>query len=90
MIRYAYSSMRNKATNKIAKASGGKCEVPKAVVMWLGIHAFHSVLSCKPLAYRAVLQGLEFDLSLPQYRRIRKRVKKAVKEGQEVIRVLSF
>ncbi|KAI0734345.1 hypothetical protein BC629DRAFT_1301551 [Irpex lacteus] len=90
MIRYAYSSMHNKGTNKVAKASGGKCEVTKAVVLWLGTHAFHSVLSCKSQAYQTVLRGLEFDLSLPQYRRLRKRMKKVVREGQEVIRVLSF
>ena len=34
MIRYAYSSMRNQATNKVSKASGGRCDVRKATVMW--------------------------------------------------------
>ena len=56
----------------------------------LGVHAFHSVLSCKPLAYQAILGKLEFDMRLPQYRRAKLRTKKVVKEGQEIIGTLSF
>ncbi|KAI0690147.1 hypothetical protein BC835DRAFT_1281486 [Cytidiella melzeri] len=90
MIKYTYTSMRNNALNKVAKASGGRCETQKAVVLWLGAHAFHTALCCKSQAYQAVLRSLEFDLSLPQYRRVRKRMRKVVREGQEVIRMLSF
>ncbi|KAI0342800.1 hypothetical protein BDW22DRAFT_1329938 [Trametopsis cervina] len=90
MIRYTYSTMRNKATNKVSRASGGKCEVSKPIVLWLGTRAFYTVLSCKAEAYHDILRSLEFDLGLPQYRRLGKRMKKVVKEGDELISVLSF
>lgn len=34
MIRYTYATLRNKASNKVAKAGGGTCKVQQAEVTW--------------------------------------------------------
>ncbi|THG96236.1 hypothetical protein EW026_g5564 [Hermanssonia centrifuga] len=71
MIRYAYATMRVKALNKISKACGGQCEAQKAPVLWLGTHAFHTVLSRKSHAYCGILKSLEVDMNFSQYRRLK-------------------
>lgn len=34
VIRYTYSTIRQKATNRVAIASGAKCEIQKQAVIW--------------------------------------------------------
>jgi hypothetical protein len=34
VIRYAYATMRNKASNKVARTSAGKCDIEKDHVIW--------------------------------------------------------
>lgn len=113
VIRYAYTTIRNKATNKVARVSAGKCEIQKDHVIWcvvrlcmasetryqqwnwptddrLGTHAFHAVLSRKAPNYRSLLKHLTFELSLPRYKRSRKRFRALVKEGLASMAHISF
>ena len=62
----------------------------KSEVTWLGIHAFHTVLSRKPHAYTDLLKSLHFDLSLPKYRRFMKRFRGVVAEGLSPLTSLGF
>jgi len=34
VIRYTYATMRNKVSNKVARASAGKCDIEKDHVIW--------------------------------------------------------
>lgn len=34
MINYTYAAIRNKASNKLSKASLGRCKVQKVAVIW--------------------------------------------------------
>ncbi|KAL4064394.1 hypothetical protein J3A83DRAFT_4053373, partial [Scleroderma citrinum] len=83
VIRYSFGTILRKSSNKVAKASGGRCNVQRTHVSWLGIHAFHSVFSRKPQKYAScsLLEHLEFELSLPRNKKIRKRFRKLVKES---------
>ncbi|KII85188.1 hypothetical protein PLICRDRAFT_116594 [Plicaturopsis crispa FD-325 SS-3] len=90
MIYYAYASIRNKASNSVAKAGAGKCDIQKAPVVWLGTHAFHAVLSRKPKAYAQVIKSLAFEMSLPQHRRSRKRFRGLVAQGLAGVSQINF
>ncbi|KAF9243418.1 hypothetical protein BU15DRAFT_12458, partial [Melanogaster broomeanus] len=81
MIRYAHSVMVQNSRNKVSRGSGGRCDIQKAHVLWLGTHAFHSVLSKRSELYASsLLKPLAFELSLPRSRRIRGRFRGLVKE----------
>jgi hypothetical protein len=107
VIRYAYATIRNKASNKVARTSAGRCEVQKEHVIWyvvaprktcrfidigsrLGTHAFHAVLSRKAPNYSSFLRQLDFELSLPRYKRSKKRFRTLVKEGLILMAEISF
>ncbi|OSX57794.1 hypothetical protein POSPLADRAFT_1155834 [Postia placenta MAD-698-R-SB12] len=92
MIRYTYATMRNKASNKVAKASGGCCTVQQAQVTWcvLGTHAFHAVLTRKPHMYPQLIKWLNFELARPRHRRLKKQFRGIVKEGLNTLTVLAF
>ncbi|KAF8843744.1 hypothetical protein BDN67DRAFT_875711, partial [Paxillus ammoniavirescens] len=81
MIRYAYAVIVQSSRNRVSRASGGRCDIQKANVLWLGTHAFHAVLSKKSELYASsLLKPLAFELSLPRNRRIRNRFRGLVKE----------
>ncbi|KDQ59315.1 hypothetical protein JAAARDRAFT_128211 [Jaapia argillacea MUCL 33604] len=90
MITFTFATIRNKASNKVARASNGRCDVEKSSVCWLGMHAFHTVLTRKPHAYLKLIKSFEFDLSLPQYRRCRRRFRNVVKDGLGLMTVLGY
>jgi len=90
VIRYAYASMRNKASNKVARTSAGKCDIEKDHVIWLGTHAFHAVLSRKAPNYPALLRYLAFELALSRHKRSRKRFRMLVREGLISMAQISF
>ncbi|KZT07773.1 uncharacterized protein LAESUDRAFT_651052 [Laetiporus sulphureus 93-53] len=90
MLKYTYTTMRNKATNRVAKASGGRCEVSEVQVIWLGTHAFFTVFSRKPHAYPQLVAWLQFQLSLPRNQRLKKQFNGIVKDGLQTLTLLSF
>jgi len=90
MIKYTYTTMRNKASNKVATASGGRCDIQRAQVIWLGTHAFHTVFSRKSHTYPQLIKGLELELSRPRNRRLRKQFRGIVKEGLTTLTLLAF
>jgi len=90
VIRYAYATIRNKASNKVARASAGKCEIQKDHVIWLGTHAFHAVLSRKAHNYPSLLRHLTFELSLPRHKRFRQRFRALVREGLVSMAQITF
>ncbi|TCD64911.1 hypothetical protein EIP91_003447 [Steccherinum ochraceum] len=90
IIVYAHAAMKNKAEHKIAKASSAQFDVQKIQVLWLGTHAFHTVLSRKAHVYTQVLKALEFELSLPRYRRFKRRFRAVTKDGLEMFTLLTF
>ncbi|KAJ8494766.1 hypothetical protein ONZ51_g2140 [Trametes cubensis] len=89
-IRFAYTSACNKATHKLARAHHARVNLQERQVTWLGLHAFHSVLSRKPQAYARLLKMLSFQLSLPRYRHLRKRFRGVVAEGLSTVTLLCF
>lgn len=34
MVRYAYAAIKSKASHKVAKLSGGRCEIQQVHVIW--------------------------------------------------------
>ncbi|KAF9223752.1 hypothetical protein BS17DRAFT_705060, partial [Gyrodon lividus] len=86
MIRYAYAVMVQNSKNKVSRANGGRCDIQKPHVLWLGTHAFHAVLSRKSDLYASsLLKPLAFELSLPRSRRIKARFRGLVKESSSIM-----
>ncbi|KAH7926121.1 hypothetical protein BV22DRAFT_1009862 [Leucogyrophana mollusca] len=91
VIRYAFSILRTKSRSKVSRASEGKCDVKKEIVIWLGTHAFHAVLSMKPALYTSsVLKSLAFELSLAKNKRVGRRFRGVVSEALEGMRGVQF
>ncbi|KAG1775302.1 hypothetical protein EV702DRAFT_973477 [Suillus placidus] len=89
VIRYTYTAIRHKSGNKVARDSGGVCDLQKCSVTWLGTHAFYTVLSKKP-GTSDVLKSLKFELSLPRSKPLRRQFRKVVKEGLQGVSALDF
>ncbi|KAI9572045.1 hypothetical protein HD554DRAFT_2015287, partial [Boletus coccyginus] len=85
MIQYTYAVIMQSASNKVSRASGGKCDIHKAHVLWLGKHAFHAVLRRFEPYSSSLLKLLAFELALPRSRRIGHRFKRIVKESTPVM-----
>ncbi|KAF7374776.1 Telomerase reverse transcriptase [Mycena sanguinolenta] len=81
MISYCLAAIRNRSSTQFSTAHGGKSEVQKTAVTWLGKHAFHTVLSQKPARYSALLRVLHTFLSRPLQRRFARRFRTLVKQG---------
>ncbi|KAJ6576633.1 hypothetical protein DFH09DRAFT_914731, partial [Mycena vulgaris] len=81
MISYSAAAIRNKASTQFAKVHGGRSDIQKAAVTWLGMHAFHTVLSQKPARYSSLLKMLKDGLDKPHNRRFARRFKVLAKEG---------
>ncbi|KAF8486067.1 hypothetical protein DFH94DRAFT_622360 [Russula ochroleuca] len=90
VVRYTYAVMRSKALNKVSIAQGGKCDVEKTCITWLGLTAFRNVFARKPTVYRSLLKLLDFELSPGRYRRHKKQFRSLVRSGMVVIDQLSF
>ena len=60
------------------------------MVLRLGLHAFHAVLSRKPHAYARLLKALSFEIALPKYRRLKQQFRPVVAEGLSTITLLCF
>ncbi|CDO70652.1 hypothetical protein BN946_scf184756.g19 [Trametes cinnabarina] len=89
-IRFAYKSACIKARHKLARTHNARVDLYERQVIWLGLQAFHTVLSRKPYAYTRLLKVLSFELSLPRYRNLRKRFRPVIAEGLSTLTVLSF
>ncbi|KAI0749802.1 hypothetical protein C8Q80DRAFT_1100978 [Daedaleopsis nitida] len=91
-IRFAHSSAHTKAGHKLAQAHDARllARGQHAHVTWLGLHAFHTVLSRKPQAYTCLLRALRFELSLPKYRHCSKQLRTVVVEGLSTLTLLNF
>ncbi|KAG2072785.1 hypothetical protein BDR04DRAFT_970178, partial [Suillus decipiens] len=83
VIRYTYTAIRHKSCNKVARDSGGVCDLQKRSVLWLGTHAFYTVFSRKPDVYHDsnLLNSLQFELSLRRNKSMRYRFKDVVNKG---------
>ncbi|KAI0775157.1 hypothetical protein BD413DRAFT_603135 [Trametes elegans] len=89
-IRFAYTSVCNKAGHKLARAHAARVDFHERQVTWLGLHAFHTVLSRKPQAYARLLKVLGFELSLARHRQFRKRFRNVVVDGLSTMTLLCF
>ncbi|KAI0078750.1 hypothetical protein K474DRAFT_803495 [Panus rudis PR-1116 ss-1] len=90
LIRYTHSAMRSKERGHVAKTAGGKCDVDKAQVVWLGTHAFHTVLSQKAHTYGPILASLEKELNSSHSMRVQLGLKKVAKDCKRLMVILSF
>ncbi|CAA7267063.1 unnamed protein product [Cyclocybe aegerita] len=81
-ILYNYTSLRTQAMRRGAPASEKGPEIHKEAATWLGMHAFHHVLSRRPYKYGSLLKWLESELRRSKCRRFSRRFSKLVKEGQ--------
>ncbi|KAJ8580774.1 hypothetical protein M405DRAFT_734642, partial [Rhizopogon salebrosus TDB-379] len=90
VTRYTYTMSDIKSRSRFARASGGTCDLQKGSVIWLGTHAFYTVLSKKPEIYGAstLLKSLQFELSCNK--RLKHRFKKVVRKGVEGVATLYF
>ncbi|KAL5526463.1 EST2 [Sanghuangporus sanghuang] len=92
-IRYTYASIRNKTLGKLARESGGKCDLTQDEVTWLGTHAFHSILSIKRTVYAhaGVLGALHADLVHPRSHSVKRRLATVARESlQNILRDIRF
>lgn len=92
VIRYTYTAIRHQSCNKVARDSGGACDLQTYSVSWLGMHAFYTVFSKKPNVYHGstLLTSLQFQLSLHRNKVLKRRFKKVVKEGLKGVPALDF
>ncbi|KAG7089455.1 hypothetical protein E1B28_011140 [Marasmius oreades] len=81
MFSYCFVSIRNKTLNKVARDNLASISIQKADVVWLGTHAFHTILSRKAAHYHRLLRSLSFELALPKNKRRARRFKGLVREG---------
>ncbi|KAJ7928904.1 hypothetical protein B0H13DRAFT_1596986 [Mycena leptocephala] len=81
MISYCLAAIRNKSSTQFAKSHGGRSDIQKTAVTWLGMHAFHAVLSQKPARYTSLLKMLQSFLARPLYRRYSRRFKALIRHG---------
>ncbi|KAI0787611.1 hypothetical protein C8Q74DRAFT_619004 [Fomes fomentarius] len=89
-IRFGYSSACTKAGHKLAQSNNAAFITKQAQATWLGLHAFHTVLSRKPRAYTRLLRTLRLELSLPKYRHFKKLHRAVIAEGLSTLTLLSF
>ncbi|KAL5504247.1 EST2 [Sanghuangporus vaninii] len=92
-IRYTYASIRNKTLGKLARESGGRCDLTQDEVTWLGTHAFHSILSIKRTVYAhaGVLGALHADLVHPRFHSVKRRLATVARESLEnILRDIRF
>ncbi|EGN91918.1 hypothetical protein SERLA73DRAFT_191840, partial [Serpula lacrymans var. lacrymans S7.3] len=91
VIQYIYATIRIKCRTEVTNARVGKFDVQKSSVLWLGAHAFHTVMSLKADRYAAiVLKRLAFDLSLARHRRSVKMLRGVVKDGLAGLKGIQF
>ncbi|OAX35478.1 hypothetical protein K503DRAFT_696940, partial [Rhizopogon vinicolor AM-OR11-026] len=92
VTRYTYTTIDIKSRSKVARANGGTCNLQKGSVIWLGTHAFYTILSKKHEVYgtSTLLRSLQFELSLSCNKRLKHRFKKVVKEGLGGVAALDF
>jgi telomerase reverse transcriptase len=86
--RCAYSAMRQ----QYSSPNGRTCDLQKSSVIWLGMHAFYTVLSKKPAIYgtSTLLQYLQFQVSLSRNKQLRRRMRNVVKDGLLGVAALNF
>ncbi|KAF8206270.1 hypothetical protein K438DRAFT_1578054 [Mycena galopus ATCC 62051] len=89
MISYCLAAIRNRSSTQFTKTHGGKSEIQKTAVTWLGMHAFHAVLSQKSARYSSLLRILQFFLARPLHRRYGRRFKTLVRQGLEELAPIS-
>ncbi|KAG1808931.1 uncharacterized protein BJ212DRAFT_630837 [Suillus subaureus] len=90
--RCAYSTICRQSSSKTSDLHGGTCDVQKSSVIWLGMHAFYTVLSKKPEIYgtSTLLKYLRFEVSLSRNKRLRRRLGNVVKDGLSGVAALNF
>ncbi|KAI5122895.1 hypothetical protein M0805_007573 [Coniferiporia weirii] len=86
-IRYTYSSIRTKVAGRVAQQAGARCSLSRNEIIWLGTHAYHSVLTLKRTAYAhaGVLGALAADLAHPHYGTVRKRLGRIARESLDAM-----
>ncbi|KAG2141535.1 hypothetical protein BD769DRAFT_1349733 [Suillus cothurnatus] len=86
--RCAYSAMRQ----QYSSPNGRTCDLQKSSVIWLGMHAFYTVLSKKPAIYgtSTLLKYLQFQISLSRNKQLRRRMRNVVKDGLLGVAALNF
>ncbi|VDB94295.1 unnamed protein product [Peniophora sp. CBMAI 1063] len=91
-IRYTYAAIRSKEKGQTASKRGGKVNIKKAIVLWLGMSAFHQVLSVKPSAYSEVLQMIarEPAMSSGKSRGYKSQFRDILQEGSQLMEILSY
>ncbi|KAI0707305.1 hypothetical protein C8Q76DRAFT_770957 [Earliella scabrosa] len=89
-VRFAYSSACNQARHKLAQSNHARIVTHEPQAIWLGLHAFHTVLSRKPHAYTGILRVLRFELSLPKYRHFKKQHRAVIAQGLSTLTLLCF
>lgn len=65
ILQFMYVAIKNRSRTKAAREAGGECDIQRSSVTWLGMHAFHRVLTRKPTAYGALLPHLARELRRP-------------------------
>ncbi|KAF7316755.1 Telomerase reverse transcriptase [Mycena chlorophos] len=76
MLTFCYNSISNKTDTRLARQHGGRANIDKAVVVWLGSRAFHEILSRHPTRYASVVRRLKAYLETPRAQRFARRYRK--------------
>lgn len=90
--RYASSMIYRQSRRKASRQNGRTCDLEKRSVMWLGMHAFYTILSKKPEVYgtSTLLKCLKFDLALYRDKKSRHQLQNVVKDGLSGVAALRF
>ncbi|KAG0659712.1 hypothetical protein C6P46_005071 [Rhodotorula mucilaginosa] len=78
VVAFQWSAIVNQARSVKARALGAEMTLRRNWVIWLGLHAFHRVLSRRPAVYSPLLKALARDLRGSMYGGARVHLQKVV------------
>ncbi|KAG1877990.1 hypothetical protein DFJ58DRAFT_648427 [Suillus subalutaceus] len=87
--RCTYSTLRQSHSAAL-RPNGGNFDLKKSSVIWLGMHAFHHVLSKRPGVYGTLLESLRFQLALFRKKPLKHRLRSVVKDGLAGVATVHF
>lgn len=87
MIEYAYMVMQNKNT---AGRTDGMPKIERRAIIWLGMHAFYSVLSRKPTRYREITRSLAEEVNSLSNKHTARRFRATIRDASAFMTIMSF
>jgi len=89
-INFGYFAIVNKVHGRLAKDNNAACSLRRSFVQWLGLHAFHHILSLRKGVYLAILPILSREMAGPKLAKGKRHLAHIVKQGLASLGYASF